>query len=145
MNLAAKLAQQLSRNFSPANQMLQDNKLASHGKQVTNDNRSQVPSLNQQAQQHQQQQGAASHLGPKYAGSSGHGVKTSQSSPCNPGLKAGSQTASGVGSMLKTKSKRERSVATDNAESRNAIPPGLETDPKGGKKACAQRGNCVAQ
>lgn len=145
MSPTDKLAQQLSHNFSPANQMLQDNKLASHGKQVTNDNRSQIPSLNPQAQQHQQQQGAASHLGPKYAGGGGHGVKASQISPCNPGLKAASQSASGVGSMLKTKSKRERTVATDDAESRNAIPPGLDTDGKGGKKARAQRGNCVAQ
>lgn len=143
MSPTDKLAQQLSHNFSPANQMLQDNKLASHGKQVTNDNRSQIPSLNPQAQQHQQQQGAASHLGPKYAGGGGgHGVKASQISPCNPGLKAASQSASGIGSMLKTKSKRERTVATDDAESRNAIPPGPDTDAKGGKKARAQRGNC---
>lgn len=120
--------------------MLQDNKLARHGKQVTNDNQSQIPSLNPQAQQHQQQQqGAASHLGPKYASGGGHGVKASQISPCNPGLKAACQSASSVGSMLKTKSKRERAVATDDAESRNAIPPSLETDAKGGKRACTQR------
>lgn len=120
--------------------MLQDNKLASHGKQVTNDNRSQIPSLNPQAQQHQQQQqGAASHLGPKYAGG-GHGVKAGQISPCNPGLKAASQSASGVGPMLKTKSKRERTVTADDAESRNAIPPSLDADAKGGKSGlCAAR------
>lgn len=112
--------------------MLQDSKLASHGKQVTNENRSQIPSLNPHAQQHQQQ-GAGSHLGPKYSGGGGHGVKGSQISPCHPGLKAASQSGGGGGAMLKTKSKRERTVAADDTESRNAVPPSLDADCKGGK------------
>lgn len=123
--------------------MHQDNKLANHGKQVTGDSRSQMPSINQQAQQQQQQQGAASHLGPKGVGAGSHGVKTNQISPGNPGLKVVSQSVSNVGGMLKTKSKRERSVSIDSGESRNAIPPALETDAKGGK-TCTHRGNCVS-
>ncbi|XP_060903058.1 B-cell CLL/lymphoma 9-like protein [Labrus mixtus] len=107
-----------------------DNKLANHGKQVTSDSRSQIPGVNQQAQQ-QQQQGAAGHLGPKGVGAGSHGVKTNQISPSNPGLKAVSQSVSSVGGMLKTKSKRERSVSNDSGESRNAIPPAVETDAKG--------------
>lgn len=118
-----------------------DNKLANHGKQVTADSRSQIPGLNPQAQQ--QQQGAAGHLGPKGVGAGSHGVKTNQISPGNPGLKAVSQSVSGVGGMLKTKSKRERSVSIDSGESRNAIPPALETDAKGGE-ARRHRGNCVS-
>ena len=107
-----------------------DNKLANHGKQVTGDSRSQIASVNQQAQQ---QQGAAGHLGPKGISAGSHGVKTNQISPGNPGLKAVSQSVSGIGGMLKTKSKRERSVSIDSGDSRNAIPPALETDAKGGK------------
>ena len=110
--------------------MHQDNKLANHGKQVTGDSRSQIPSVNQQAQQ---PQGASGHPGSKGIGAGGHGVKTGQMPPGNPGLKAVSQSVSGVGGMLKTKSKRERSVSIDSGESRNAIAPALETDAKGGK------------
>ncbi|KAF7655773.1 hypothetical protein LDENG_00051140 [Lucifuga dentata] len=102
-----------------------DNNLANHGKQVTSDSRSQIPGVNQQ------QQGAAGHLGSKAVGAGSHGVKTTQISPGNPGLKAVSQSGSSVGGMLKTKSKRERSVSIDSGESRNAIPPLLETDAKG--------------
>uniref|UniRef100_UPI0037E9959B B-cell CLL/lymphoma 9-like protein isoform X2 n=1 Tax=Semicossyphus pulcher TaxID=241346 RepID=UPI0037E9959B len=108
-----------------------DNKLANHGKQVTSDSRSQIPGVNQQSQQQQQQQGAAGHLGPKGGGAGSHGVQTNQISPGNPGLKAVSQSVSSVGGMLKTKSKRERSVSIDSGESRNAIPPAGETDAKG--------------
>lgn len=108
-----------------------DNKLASHGKQVTGDSRSQIPSVNQQAQQ--QQPGSATHLGSKGIGSGNHGVKTSQLSLSNPGLKVGSQSVSGTGGMLKTKTKRDRSVSIDSGELRNAVPPVLETDAKGGK------------
>ncbi|KAF1394405.1 hypothetical protein PFLUV_G00026870 [Perca fluviatilis] len=110
-----------------------DNKLANHGKQVTNDSRSQIASVTQQAQQQQQQQqqGATGHLGPKGVGAGSHGVKTNQVSPGNPGLKAVSQSASSVGGMLKNKSKRERSVSIDSGESRNAVPPALEADAKG--------------
>ncbi|KAM4566810.1 B-cell CLL/lymphoma 9-like protein isoform 2-T2 [Odontesthes bonariensis] len=104
-----------------------DNKLANHGKQVSSDSRSQVPNVNHQTQQ----QGAAAHLGSKGVGPGSHGVKTSQISLGNPGLKAVGQSQSGVGGMLKTKSKRERSVSIDSGESRNAIPPVLETDAKG--------------
>ncbi|XP_071352604.1 B-cell CLL/lymphoma 9-like protein [Trachinotus anak] len=108
--------------------MHQDNKLANHGKQVTSDSRSQIPGVNQQAQQ---QPAAAGHLGSKCVAAGSHGVKTNQISPGNPGLKALSKSVSGVGGMLKTKSKRERSVSIDSGESRNAIPPALETDAKG--------------
>lgn len=119
-----------------------DNKLANHGKQVTGDSRSQIPGITQQQQQ--QQQGAAGHLGPKGVGAGSHGVKSNQISPGNPGLKAVSQpSVSSIGGMLKTKSKRERSVSIDSGESRNAIPPALETDAKGGK-TCVRRGNCVS-
>ncbi|XP_041850794.1 B-cell CLL/lymphoma 9-like protein [Melanotaenia boesemani] len=104
-----------------------DNKLANHGKQVSSDSRSQIPSVNQQAQQ----QTAATHLGSKGVGPGSHGVKTNQISHGNPGLKAVSQSVSSVGGMLKTKSKRERGVSIDSGESRNAIPPVLETDAKG--------------
>lgn len=104
-----------------------DNKLANHGKQVSSDGRSQIPGVNQQ----QQQQGAAAHLGSKGVGAGSHGVKTNQISLGNPGLKAVSQSVSSVGGMLKTKSKRERSVSIDSGESRNAIPPVLEADAKG--------------
>ena len=122
----------------PANQMLQDSKLANHGKQVTSDTRSQIPGVNPQAQQ----QGAAGHLGSKGVGAGSHGVKTNQISSGNPALKAASQSASGVGGMLKTKSKRERSVSMDSGDSRNAIPPALETDAKGGKACVAQKELC---
>nr|XP_020470394.1 B-cell CLL/lymphoma 9-like protein [Monopterus albus] len=108
--------------------MLQDNKLANHGKQVTSEGRSQIPSVNQQAQQ---QQGAAGNLGPKGTGTGSHGVKTNQISLANPALKAVSQSVSTVGGMLKTKSKRERSVSVDSGDSRNAIASALETDAKG--------------
>lgn len=137
-----KQARVFSTNFLPANQMHPDNKLANHGKQVTNDNRSQIPSINQQVQQQQQQQqGASSHLVPKNTGAGSHGVKANQISPSNPGLKAVSQSVSSVGGMLKTKSKRERSITTDTGEPRNAILPAVETDAKGGK-ACMLRGSC---
>ncbi|XP_023139345.2 B-cell CLL/lymphoma 9-like protein [Amphiprion ocellaris] len=105
-----------------------DNKLANHGKQVSSDGRSQIPGVNQQQQQ---QQGAAAHLGSKGVGAGSHGVKTNQISLGNPGLKAISQSVSSIGGMLKTKSKRERSVSIDSGESRNAIPPVLEADAKG--------------
>lgn len=123
---------------SPADQMHQDNKLANHGKQVTSDSRSQIPSVNQQAQQ-----GAVGHLGSKSVSSGSHAVKTNQISPGNSGLKAINQSVSSVGGMLKTKSKRERSVSIDSGESRNAIPSALETDAKGGK-ACIYRRSCVS-
>ncbi|XP_068173640.1 B-cell CLL/lymphoma 9-like protein isoform X2 [Antennarius striatus] len=108
--------------------MLQDKKLANHGKQVTNDSRSEIPNINQQGQQ---QQRAASHLGQKGVSARNYGVKTNQISPGNSGMKAVSQSASSVGGMLKNKSKRERSISPDSVESRNAIPPALETDAKG--------------
>ncbi|XP_069017247.1 B-cell CLL/lymphoma 9-like protein isoform X1 [Embiotoca jacksoni] len=119
-----------------------DNKLANHGKQITSDSRSQIPSVNQQAQQ--QQQGAAAHLGSKGIGASSYGVKTNQISLSNPGLKAVSQSMSSVGGMLKTKSKRERSVSIDSGESRNAIPPVLETDAKG-EGAMRSKRRCVLE
>ncbi|XP_040901690.1 B-cell CLL/lymphoma 9-like protein [Toxotes jaculatrix] len=121
--------------------MHQDNKLANHGKQVTSDSRSLIPGVNQQAQQ---QQGGASHLVSKGVGVGSHGVKTNQISPGNSGLKAVSQSVSSVGGMLKTKSKRERSVSIDSGESRNAIPPALETDAKGESVMRSKR-RCVLE
>ncbi|XP_062274791.1 B-cell CLL/lymphoma 9-like protein isoform X2 [Scomber scombrus] len=118
-----------------------DNNLANHGKQVTGDSRSQIASVNQQAQQ---QQGTAGHLGPKSVSAGSHGVKTNQISPGNPGLKAVSQSVSSVGGMLKTKSKRERSVSIDSGDSRNAIPPALETDAKGESVMRSKR-RCVLE
>ncbi|XP_058489857.1 B-cell CLL/lymphoma 9-like protein isoform X1 [Solea solea] len=106
--------------------MLQDSKLANHGKQGTGDSRSQIPPVNQPTQQ----QGPAGHLGSKGGGGS-HGIKTNQISSGNPGLKAVSQSVNSTGGMLKTKSKRERSVSIDSVESRNAISQALETDAKG--------------
>lgn len=108
--------------------MHQDNKLANHGKQVAGDGRSQIPSVNQQ--------GAVGHLGTKGISAGSHAVKTNQISTGNPGLKAASQSVSGAGGMLKTKSKRERSVSI---ESRNVAPPALETDTKGGKVHLQQK------
>ncbi|KAM9853190.1 B-cell CLL/lymphoma 9-like protein [Aulostomus maculatus] len=105
-----------------------DNKLASHGKQVTSDSRSQIASVNQQVQQ---PQGAAGHLGPKSVSVGSHGVKTNQMSPGSAGLKTVSQSVSSVGGMLKTKTKRERSTCIGSGEARNPIPPALETDAKG--------------
>ncbi|CAL9684361.1 unnamed protein product [Knipowitschia caucasica] len=78
-----------------------DNQLANHGK-VVSESQSRSPSVSQQAQQ---QQSATGHLGPKGVG--GHGVKSGQA------LKSGSQSLSSAGGMLKTKTKRERSVSMD--------------------------------
>lgn len=106
-----------------------DNKLTNHGKEVTNDRRSQVPGVNQPAPQ----QGAASALGPKSAGAGSHGVKSSQVSPCTTGAKAPSQPASSVGGMLKTKCKRERSIGGEAGETRNAVGSASDSDTKGGE------------
>uniref|UniRef100_A0A8C6S6B1 Bcl9 like n=1 Tax=Neogobius melanostomus TaxID=47308 RepID=A0A8C6S6B1_9GOBI len=95
-----------------------DDKLANHGKQVSGESGSHIPSVNQQAQQ---QQGAAGHLGPK----GGNGVKSNQMSPGSCSLKSVSPT----GGMLKTKSKRERSVSTD-SDVRN-VRTSVESDAKG--------------
>lgn len=134
--------QLFSTNSLPANQMHPDSKVANHGKQVTNDSRSQIPGINQQ--QHQQQQGTTGHLAPKNVSAGSHGVKANQISSCNPGLKISSQSASSVGGMLKTKSKRERSITADSGETRNAIPPAVETEAKGGK-TCMHRRNLYQQ
>lgn len=106
-----------------------DNKLSNHGKEVTNDRRSQVPGVNQPAQH----QGAAGTLGPKTAGAGSHGVKSNQVSPCTAGAKAPGQAASAVGGMLKTKCKRERSIGADGGETRNAASSASDTDAKGGE------------
>lgn len=98
-----------------------DNKLANHGKQVSSDSRSQIASVNQQ--------GAAGHLGPKGV-SGNNGIKTNQISPDNHGLKSLSQSVNSAGGMLKTKSKRDRSVSIDSSEARH-VPPSLETETKG--------------
>ena len=70
---------------------------------------------------------------PKGVGVGGHAVKTNQMAPANPGLKAASQSASGVGAMLKTKSKRERSVSVDSVEPRDALASALEAEAKAGE------------
>lgn len=106
-----------------------DNKLTNHGKEVTNDRRSQAPSVNQPAQH----QGATGTLGPKNTGAGGHGVKSNQVSPCTAGAKAPGQAASAVGGMLKTKCKRERSIGADGGETRNAAGSASDTDAKGGE------------
>uniref|UniRef100_A0A3B5LPI3 Bcl9 like n=1 Tax=Xiphophorus couchianus TaxID=32473 RepID=A0A3B5LPI3_9TELE len=95
-----------------------DNKAANHGKQVNSDGRSQIPGVNQQ-----QQQGGVPGI---------HGAKTGQVSLGNPGQKAAAAGQSVSGGMLKTKSKRERSVSMDSGESRSGAPaPALEPDAKG--------------
>ncbi|GAA6106587.1 B-cell CLL/lymphoma 9-like protein isoform X1 [Tachysurus ichikawai] len=93
-----------------------ENKLTNHGKQVTTGAQSQIPNVNQQ-----EQQGPASNQGSKGTGPGNHGVKTNQISP---GLKS-------VGGMMKTKSKRERSISVDAAEQKDTLAPVLETDAKG--------------
>ncbi|XP_047247270.1 B-cell CLL/lymphoma 9-like protein [Girardinichthys multiradiatus] len=103
--------------------MLTDNKVANHGKQVSSDGRSQIPGV-------QQQQGAAALPSSKGGLPGIHGAKSSQVSHGNLGPKASGQ--SGSGGMLKTKSKRERSISIDSGESRSAAPtPALEPDAKG--------------
>ncbi|KAK2848197.1 hypothetical protein Q7C36_009879 [Tachysurus vachellii] len=92
-----------------------ENKLTNHGKQVTTGAQSQIPNVNQQ-----EQQGPASNQGSKGTGPGNHGVKTNQISP---GLKS-------VGGMMKTKSKRERSISVDAAEQKDTLAPVLETDAK---------------
>uniref|UniRef100_A0A087XY20 Bcl9 like n=1 Tax=Poecilia formosa TaxID=48698 RepID=A0A087XY20_POEFO len=95
-----------------------DNKAANHGKQVSSDGRSQIPGVNQQ-----QQQGGVPGI---------HGAKSGQVSLGNPGQKAVAAGQSVSGGMLKTKSKRERSVSIDSGESRSGAPaPALEPDAKG--------------
>ncbi|KAK7883022.1 hypothetical protein WMY93_029196 [Mugilogobius chulae] len=104
--------------------MHSDNKVTNHGKQVSSDSRSHLASVNQQAQQ---QQGAAGHLGPKGVG--GNGVKSRQISPGSHSLRSVSQSVSSTLGMLKTKTKRERSVSMDSDE-RN-VRTSAESDAKG--------------
>ncbi|KAF4072130.1 hypothetical protein AMELA_G00270820 [Ameiurus melas] len=92
-----------------------ENKLTNHGKQVTSGAHSQIPSVN-----HQEQQGSASNLRSKGTGPVNHGVKTSQISPV---LKS-------VSGMMKTKSKRERSISVDAGEQKDTLAPVLESDAK---------------
>ncbi|XP_057694571.1 LOW QUALITY PROTEIN: B-cell CLL/lymphoma 9-like protein [Corythoichthys intestinalis] len=99
-----------------------DNKLANHGEQVTGDGRAQMAAVNLQAQQ----QGAAGQPGPKNRlASGGHGGNKSST-----GSKVAGQLASGAGGMLKTKSKRERSVSVDSNEPRQAASKSQEADTK---------------
>ncbi|KAM9452259.1 B-cell CLL/lymphoma 9-like protein isoform 2-T2 [Salvelinus alpinus] len=95
-----------------------DNKLTNHGKQVSSDSQSQLSNVTQQ------QEGANKGLG---AG--------------NPGLKAVSQSVSGVGGMMKTK--RERSVSMDSGEQRDTITPVQEPDAKEGVMRSKRR--CVLE
>lgn len=114
-----------------------DNKLTNHGKEVTNERRSQIPSVNQPAQQ----QGASA-LGPKNASAGSHGVKPNQVSPGNVGAKAPGQSAGAVGGMLKTKCKRERSMGTEAGETRSGVGPTSDADAKGGE-SCTRSGTRV--
>lgn len=100
-----------------------DDKLANHGKQVSGESGSHIPSVNQQVQQ--QQATAAGHLGSK----GGNGVKSNHTSPGSRGLKSLSQSGSSTGGMLKTKSKRERSVSTDS--DMRSVRTSVESDAKG--------------
>lgn len=119
----------------PANQMHSENKLTNHGKQVTSGAQSQLPNVNQA-----QQQGPASTQGSKSSASGNHGVKSNQISPGNPGLKSLSQSSAGVGvgGIMKTKAKRERSVSMDTGDQRESITPVLEPDVKGRYNTCVR-------
>ncbi|XP_061638390.1 LOW QUALITY PROTEIN: B-cell CLL/lymphoma 9-like protein [Phyllopteryx taeniolatus] len=120
-------------------QMHTDNKLANHGEQVTGDARAQMAAVNLQAQQ-PQQQGAAGHLAPKSRLSAGgHGINKSA-----PGLKAAGQSSSIVGGMLKTKSKRERSVSVDSGEPRHTATKTMEDDAKAESVTRSKR-RCVLE
>ncbi|KAM9481136.1 B-cell CLL/lymphoma 9-like protein isoform 3-T3 [Clarias gariepinus] len=107
-----------------------ENKLPNHGKQVAGDAQSQIPNVNQQ-----EQQGPATNQGSKGTGPGNHGVKSSQISP---GLKS-------VGGMMKTKSKRERSISVDAGEQKDqlALAPVLESDAKEG--AIRRKRRCVLE
>lgn len=138
VNPTDKLAGLFFSGSLPTDQMHPDNKL-SHGKEVTNERRSQIPSVNQPAQQ----QGATGVPGPKNAGAGSHGVKSNQVSACNAGAKAPGQSASTVGGMLKTKCKRERSIGGEAGETRTAVSSASDTDAKGGE-SCVCRGRNAA-
>ncbi|XP_067275379.1 B-cell CLL/lymphoma 9-like protein isoform X1 [Pseudorasbora parva] len=105
--------------------MHSENKLSNHGKQVTSGAQSQLPNVNQA-----QQQGPAGNQGSKGSGSGSHGVKSNQISPSNPGLKSLNQSGGGIGGMMKTKAKRERSVSMDTGDQRESLTPVLEPDAK---------------
>ncbi|KAM9801561.1 LOW QUALITY PROTEIN: B-cell CLL/lymphoma 9-like protein [Neosynchiropus ocellatus] len=101
--------------------MLTDSNAANHGAAVSGDSRSQTSG--------QQQQGDA-HPGLKNISAGTNGAKANPIFTGNSGLKAAGQALSSVGVMLKTKTKRERSVSTD-SETRNAAPACVEPDAKG--------------
>ncbi|XP_053730144.1 B-cell CLL/lymphoma 9-like protein isoform X2 [Synchiropus splendidus] len=113
--------------------MLTDSNVANHAAAVSGDSRSQTSS--------QQQQGDA-HPGLKNISAGTNGAKANQIFTGNSGLKAVGQTLSGVGGMLKAKTKRERSVSTD-SEPRNAAPACVEPDAKGGVMRSKRR--CVLE
>ncbi|TRY94362.1 hypothetical protein DNTS_010039 [Danionella cerebrum] len=100
-----------------ANQMHSESKLTNHGKQVTSGAQSQLPNVNQV-----QQQGPTGNQGSKGSGSGNHAVKS------NPGLKSINQSGGG-GGMMKTKSKRERSVSMDTGDQRESLTPVLGSEP----------------
>ncbi|XP_076850311.1 B-cell CLL/lymphoma 9-like protein isoform X2 [Brachyhypopomus gauderio] len=114
-----------------------ENKLTNHGKQVTSG--AQIPNVNPQ------QQGPAGNLGSKGGGPGNHGVKTNQISPGNAGLKSVGQSGGsvGVGGMLKTKAKRERSIPMDTGDQRDTLTPVLEPDAKEGVMRSKRR--CVLE
>ncbi|XP_012723747.2 B-cell CLL/lymphoma 9-like protein [Fundulus heteroclitus] len=101
--------------------MHMDNKVANHGKQVSSDGRPQMPGV---------PQGAAALPSSKGGVPGIHAAKSGQVSHGNPGPKVAGQSASG--GMLKTKSKRDRSVPVESGEPRGVVPtPALEPEAKG--------------
>lgn len=93
-----------------------ESKLTNHEKQVSSGAQSHNPNVNLQ-----EQQGPESDVGSKGTEPGKHGVKPNQISP---GLKS-------VGGMMKTKSKRERSLSVDAREQKDSLAPVLESDQKG--------------
>lgn len=93
-----------------------ESQLTNHEKQVSSGAKSHNPNVNQQ-----EQQGPESDVGSKGTEPGKHGVKPNQISP---GQKS-------VGGMMKTKTKRERSLSVDAREQKDSLAPVLESDPKG--------------
>lgn len=113
---------------SAINQMHSENKLTNHGKQVTRGAQSQIASVNQLGCQE-----SAANQGSKSTRSGSHEVKTNQISSSNPDLKSVGQSgiAPGVGRMMKTKAKRERTMSLDVADQKDTLASVLETETKG--------------
>ncbi|XP_062861344.1 B-cell CLL/lymphoma 9-like protein isoform X2 [Trichomycterus rosablanca] len=104
-----------------------ENKLTNHGKQVSRGAQSQISSVNQQGCQE-----PAGNQGSKSTRSGSHDVKTNQISSSNPDLKSVGQSGStaGVGRMMKTKAKRERTMSLDVADQKDTLASVLESEAK---------------